>query len=33
MTPSKYAESSLESRLAAQKVMAGAILDDVKQVQ
>jgi len=30
---SKYTESSLESRLAAQDVMASAILDDAKQVQ
>jgi hypothetical protein len=33
MTLSKYTESSLESRLAAQDVMASAILDDAKQVQ
>jgi integrase len=33
MTLSKYTESSLESRLAAQDVMASAILDDAKRVQ
>ena len=33
MTLSKYTESSLESRLAAQDVMASAILDDSKQAQ
>ena len=33
MTLSKYTESSLESRLAAQDVMASAVLGDSKQVQ
>ena len=33
VTLAKYTESSLESRLAAQDVMASAILDDAKQVQ
>jgi hypothetical protein len=32
MTLARYTESSLESRLAAQDVMASAILDDAKQV-
>ena len=33
MTLAKYTESSLESRLAAQDVMADAIFPDPKQVQ
>jgi hypothetical protein len=33
MTLARYTESSLESRLIAQDVMASAILDDAKQVQ
>jgi integrase len=33
VTLARYTESSLESRLAAQDVMASAILDEAKQVQ
>jgi len=33
LTLARYTESSLESRLAAQDVMASAIFDDVKQLQ